>query len=54
MMALRDYYRCKKCGGKVVYGPGRREIDKQQFTEAAGMAGITLALLSIAARKERP
>lgn len=30
-MALRDYYRCKKCDAKVVYGPDRSEEDWDPF-----------------------
>jgi hypothetical protein len=30
-MALRDYYRCKKCDAKVVYGPDRLDEDWEPF-----------------------
>lgn len=30
-MSLRDYYRCKKCDAKVVYGPDRSDEDWEPF-----------------------
>lgn len=30
-MALRDYYRCKKCDEKIAYGPDRPEADWEPF-----------------------
>jgi hypothetical protein len=30
-MALRDYYRCKKCDAKIVYGPDRTEDQWEPF-----------------------
>jgi hypothetical protein len=30
-MALRDYYRCKRCDSKIAYGPERPEEDWEPF-----------------------
>lgn len=30
-MALRDYYRCKKCDAKVVYGPDRSDENWEPY-----------------------
>lgn len=30
-MALRDYYRCKKCDAKIAYGPDRPDEDWEPF-----------------------